>query len=101
MNLTLESRLQTNPDVIVTEVSGSDGKPEAVLLNLATHKYFSLNATGIDIWKVLEQGLPLSAAVTELAERYDISAAHAEASVVALASALADAALVSDSVTSG
>jgi hypothetical protein len=96
MQLTLDTLLQTHPDVIVTELSGSDGKPEAVLLNLATHKYFSLNATGIDIWKVLEQGLPLSAAVAQLTERYDITAAHAQQSVMELAAALAEAELVSD-----
>jgi hypothetical protein len=96
MYLTLDTRLQTHPDVIVTELSGSDGKPEAVLLNLTTHKYFSLNATGIDIWKVLQQGLPLSAAVAQLTERYDVTAAHAEQSVMELAAALAEAELVSD-----
>jgi hypothetical protein len=101
MHLTLDTSLQTHPDVIVTELSGSDGKPEAVLLNLATHKYFSLNATGIDIWKVLEQGLPLSAAVAQLTERYDVTAAYAEQSVMELAAALAEAELVSDGSQGG
>jgi hypothetical protein len=67
-----------------------------VLLNLATHKCFSRDATGIDIWKVLQRGLPLSAAVAQLAERYDVTAAHAEQSVMELAAALAESELVSD-----
>jgi hypothetical protein len=97
MHLTIDTRLQTHPDVIITELSGSDGKPEAVLLNLATHKYFSLNATGIDIWKVLEQGRPLSAAVAQLTEHYEVTAAQAQRSVMDLAAALAEAELVSGS----
>lgn len=94
MTPNLESRFKTNPDVIVTELADRDGKPEAVLLNMGTHKYFSLNDTGIQIWKVLEQGLPLAAAVTALAERYDISTEHAQGSVLDLANALSDAGLV-------
>ena len=69
MSLSLDSRVKPNPDVIVTELTDRDGKPEAVLLNIATQKYFSLNLSGIRIWKALEQQLPLSAAAADLVER--------------------------------
>jgi hypothetical protein len=94
MHLTLETRLQPNPDVIVTELTDRDGKPEAVLLNVPTHKYFSLNATGIRIWKVLQRGQPLTAAVVDLTEAFDVSREQAEASVLRLANELTAAELV-------
>lgn len=94
MPLTLDTQLQTAPDVVVTELTDREGKPEAVLLNVSTQKYFSLNATGIRIWKVLEQRLPLSAAVSDLTAVYDLSRERAEASVLSLADALSAAELV-------
>ena len=93
MSLTLATRLQTGPDVIVTELTDSDGSPQAVLLNLATHKYFSLNETGIHIWKALEQGSSLSCAMTVLTDRYEVSPERAAESVLRLAAELAAAGL--------
>jgi len=94
MPLTLDTKIQTKADVIVTELTDREGKPEAVLLNLATHKYFSLNASGIRIWKVLEQGQPLSAAVADLTASFEVSPERAEASVLRLADELLAADLV-------
>lgn len=94
MPLTLDERLQTNPNVIFTELTDCNASPEAVLLNIATQKYFSLNATGIRIWKVLEQRLPLSSAVTELTETFDVTRERAEASVLSLAEDLSEADLI-------
>jgi hypothetical protein len=89
-----DSRFTTNPDVIVTELKDAEGKPEAVLLNVATQKYFSLNASGIRIWKVLEQQQPLSAAAADLVASFDISDEQAAASVMRLAAELAEAQLI-------
>lgn len=94
MTLTLDTRLQTNPDVIVTELTDGEGKPQAVLLNVTTHKYFSLNASGICIWKAFEQREPLSAAVADLTARFAVSPERAEASVLRLAGELSEAELV-------
>jgi hypothetical protein len=91
---TLDSRFKPNPDVIVTELTDRDGKPEAVLLNIATQKYFSLHLSGIRIWKALEQQLPLSAAAADLVECFDVTEAHAADSVLRLANELADAKLI-------
>ena len=51
MPLTLESRLRCNPDALITKLPAGEGESEAVILNIATHKYFALNATGIHIWE--------------------------------------------------
>ena len=52
--LTASDKATPDSDVIVTELDG-----EAVLLNLDTKLYFSLNATGVRIWKLLAEGLTL------------------------------------------
>ena len=94
MSLSLDTTFKTNPDVIVTELTDSDGKPEAVLLNIATHKYFSLNISGIHIWKVLEQQQPLSAAASDLVASFAVTEEHAAGSVLRLATELFDAELI-------
>lgn len=43
---------QVDPDVIVTELQEGD----AVLLHLGTRMYYSLNETGLNIWRHLENG---------------------------------------------
>lgn len=91
MNLTLDTRLQANPDVIVTELTDADGAPQAVLLDLSSHQYFSLNATGIDIWKAVALGSPLASAMTDLTARYEVSPDQATAAVLRLAAVLAAA----------
>lgn len=91
MTLNLDTRLQANPDVIVTELTDADGAPQAVLLDLSSHQYFSLNATGIDIWKALAQGSPLTSAMTDLTVRYEVSPEQATAAVLRLAAELAAA----------
>lgn len=94
MPLTLDTPLQPSPDVIATELTDRNGAPEAVLLNIATQQYFSLNATGTCIWKALERRQPLSVAVVELTAAFDISPEQAEASVLRLAETLAEAGLI-------
>jgi hypothetical protein len=96
MPLTLETRLRCNPDALVTELPAGDGESEAVLLNIATHKYFRLNASGLRIWTAIKQGQNLSAAVDDLVARFDVDEEHAGASVLRLADELYAAQLVTD-----
>ncbi len=96
MPLTLDTPLQLNPDVIATELTDRHGAPEAVLLNIATQQYFSLNATGTCIWKALERRQLLSAAVAELTAAFDVSPERAEASVLRLAETLVEAGLITE-----
>jgi hypothetical protein len=94
MPITLDTRLAPNPDVIVTELPGSDGGTEAVLLNLATYKYFNLNGSGLRIWKLIEQQQPLSAAANDLMAHFDVEREQADAAVLRLAAELSAAELV-------
>jgi len=91
--LTLDSQLQVHPDVITTELQGAQGK-EAVLLHLTTKHYFSLNETGLRIWQLLDERLPLAAVAGRLTEEYELSVEQAQQSVFNLAQALLEERLV-------
>lgn len=76
-------------DVIVTELDG-----EAVLLNLETKLYFSLNATGVAIWKLLAEGLTLGQIGERLFQEYDVTPERAQQCVLDLVGQLNDEKLV-------
>lgn len=46
----MHDRLQPNRDVILTELGDGTG----VLLHLSTKFYYTLNATGVGVWKTLQ-----------------------------------------------
>lgn len=70
--------LRPSPDVILTEVGDGTG----VLLHLATKFYFTLNATGVAVWKVIEQhkegGATRAQLIDELVRRFRVDAPTAE-----------------------
>ena len=72
--------VQVNPDVVDTELDGS----ETVLLHLQSKVYFSLNATGTHIWHELKRGSSVADISRRLQETFDVDAAQAETSVLAL-----------------
>jgi hypothetical protein len=76
-------------DVIVTELDG-----EAVLLNLDTKLYFSLNATGVRIWNLLAEGLTLGQIGEQLFQEYDVTPEKAQQCVLDLIGQLNDEKLV-------
>ena len=78
-----------NSDVIVTELDG-----EAVLLNMESKMYFSLNATGVSIWKWLDEGLTLGQIADRLYRDYEVTAEQAQQCVIDLVTQLNDEQLV-------
>ena len=88
--LTANDKATPDSDVIVTELDG-----EAVLLNLDTKMYFSLNATGVTIWKLLDEGLTLGQIGERLFQEYDVTPEKARQCVVDLVDRLNDEQLVS------
>lgn len=72
--------VQVHPDVVDTELDGS----ETVLLHLQSKLYFSLNASGTRIWHELKRGSSVIEISRRLQETFDVDAAHAETSVLAL-----------------
>lgn len=59
----------------------SDG---AVLLNLHSKRYFSLNETGSRVWTLLQQDTPAEEIAAALVREYEVSAADAQHEVAAL-----------------
>ena len=78
--LALTDKANPNDDVIVTELDSD----EAVLLHLDTKMYFSLNATGVWIWRQLGNELTLGDIVTKLQNEFDVMPDKAKESVINL-----------------
>jgi hypothetical protein len=55
-----------SPQVINETIDG-----EAIMINLATGGYYSLDRVGGDVWSLLEASLPVDDIVAELGRRYD------------------------------
>jgi len=60
----------------------------AVLLHMGTKHYFSLNETGAEIWRMLEEGTAVDEIPQRLSERFDVTADDARGAVDELIRAL-------------
>jgi coenzyme PQQ synthesis protein D (PqqD) len=80
----MEITARPDDHVVYTEFDGT----EAVLVDLTTKRYYTLNETAMLVWRGLEQGLTKDAVVVKLMEVYDVSADHAVASVERLLTSL-------------
>ena len=78
------SRLIPLKDVVYTDFNGTSG----ILVDLNTKQYYQLNETGSLIWRELEKGKTVEDIVNEMQTIYEVSAAHARASVERLLSNL-------------
>lgn len=72
----MESKPVPSADVIVTELEG-----EAVLLHLQTRFYFTLNSTGLWLWKQMTDQVSLKELADRLQTQFELTASHAEATV--------------------
>src|SRR5207247_1719921 len=70
-------RYRVNSEQVINETI--DG--EAIMIDLATGAYFSLDRVGGDIWSVLEQGATAEEIVEALAARYDAALGDIHAGV--------------------
>lgn len=73
------TRYRITSDALVASLA--DG---AVLLNLHTKRYYSLNETGTRVWGLLEREEPTERIVAALAEAYEVEEPEARRSVLAL-----------------
>lgn len=69
----------------------SDG---AVLLNLQTKRYFSLNETGTRIWEMVQETADEESIVTTLLEEYDVEEPMARTEVRRILDELLEAQLI-------
>ena len=80
----LESRLRRKTEEVVAKVL--DG--EAIIINLATGVYYSLDNAGAAIWERVESGWRMDEIAAAIAARYEVSLEHARQDVIQLAAAL-------------
>ena len=90
MTYSQSERAVPDSDTLATQLE--DG--EAVLLNLKTHAYYSLNETGAVIWNELQAGHHFDDIVQSLMSRFETTAEQAQNDVTQFVGQLADAQLV-------
>lgn len=73
-----EARFEVSPDVVATDFEGKD----AVVLNLATKKYYTLNETATAIWSGIEHRLDVPGLVAILLGSFEVTPERARASVI-------------------
>jgi len=71
-------RFEVSPDVVATDFEGKD----AVVLNLATKKYYTLNETATAIWSGIEDKNAVSGLVELLVSKYEVTPEKAKVSVI-------------------
>lgn len=82
-------RYRAIPEALVATLS--DG---AVLLNLQTKRYFSLNETGTRIWEMVQQTADEETIVVTLLSEYDVEETMARSEVRRILDELIDAQLI-------
>ena len=87
------TRYAVSPDAACAAVE--DG---AVVLNMRTKRYYSLNETGAMVWRLLEDETAVEDVVVRIVELYDVDEAVAGQTIGALVDELAAESLV-ESVT--
>ena len=70
--------------VVYTEFDGR----EAVLVDLNTKRYYTLNETAMLVWRGLESGKTTAEIAREISDRYEVSEEHATASIERLVTSL-------------
>lgn len=81
--------LRVAPDVFAAQLAG-----EAIILHLATKRYYRLNATGAEVWKGIEAGEDRDALVERLVREFTVDPGTAALEVDRLAERLREARLV-------
>jgi uncharacterized protein with gpF-like domain len=83
--LTITTTPRPHSHVVYTEFDGQ----EAVLVDLNTKRYYTLNETGMLVWRGLERGDSVSQIAREISDRYDVSEENAASSIERLITSLA------------
>ena len=82
-------KIKAEQEVIMTELDN-----DAVLLNLTTKMYYTLNETGLRIWQLAENDLTVEEISEKLQEEFDVTPEKAKESVLNLITELVSEKLV-------
>ena len=80
--------------VAAKEQVSADLAGEAVILNMESGTYYSLNEVGARVWGLVGEPRTVDEIRDTILEEYEVEADHCERDVVALLEQLADAGLV-------
>jgi hypothetical protein len=83
-------RYSISPDAAFAAVE--DG---AVVLDMRTKRYYSLNETGTFVWRRLEDGMAQADVVADVVHEYEVGIAEAETAVLRLLEELVQESLIS------
>ena len=75
---------------IPADVACASVEDGTVLLHMGSKRYFSLNATGAEIWRMLEEDCDVAGIPARLSASHDVSIEDARVAVDALLAALAE-----------
>jgi hypothetical protein len=81
--------MRLSPDVVFRDLEG-----EAVILDLASGRYFGLNAAGTRVWALLDAGTPIDRIVGTIAAEYEADPEQVARDVNALIDELVSRGLV-------
>ncbi len=81
----METTPHPHDQIVYTEFDST----EAVLVDLNTKRYYTLNETAMLVWRGLERGESAAEIAREMSDAYDVSPEHAVASVERLVASLA------------
>ena len=95
--VTAETRLRINDDEIAAEIIDS----EAVLINLGTGMYYTLDGTGCEVWAMIERRHTLAEMCDVLAARYRAEPAAVLSDLTRLAAELLEEGLVRPALEGG
>lgn len=87
--ITLAQHARRSDEALFQEVGG-----EAVLLDLASERYFGLDGVGTRIWTLLDDHNSLQAVADVLCDEYDAAPERIRADLLTLVGQLADVGLV-------
>ena len=80
---------------IPSDVACAAVEDGAVVLHMGTKRYFSLNETGAEIWRLLDLDVSLADIPARLSERFDVEIEEAGAAVDSLLRVLQEKKLLS------
>lgn len=89
MSTSLPACVAISPDVLFQEL-----KDEAVLLNLDTERYYSLDDVGTRMWQLLAEHSNVAAVVGQLLGEYDVDEATLRQDLANLIAQLAEEELI-------
>jgi hypothetical protein len=85
----LSARVHPSPDALI-QATGD----EAIVLDIASERYYGLNPVGARLWNLLQADPELDAAHRQLLQELEVEPAQLERDLLAVVADLADAGLV-------